>query len=396
MSLSSRVLEGCYTLSSYCFDPVCYLRKGIVLFHAYPKVKNLPQPAWQYQAVIIAKMAIAIILLPFATPCAFVFRGIASLVDEKKFLEFHVAKMGVPNDSTDNNANQISILSWNLCGVGGGYSVTDGGVVPIEARIDAIARSIIAQACDLFFGQEVMDIQDAKQLRDQLQDGGFTHFYYHMNGGTPLLGPSSGLFVASKMQLTNPHFTPFTFINDSNNHSKSHKGVFCCSVEIADQKITCMNTHLSYSLHVAQPTASEIQRRVTQLDTCSAVIQDCNTPILLLGDFNLANTEESPPQPRQNINWQESIDMQNQQIQPTWLGDEASVYFCQQSCLFADPEKQSSDTPQRLDRTWYANLPNEWTVTTTVLPEGTDCNPKEFDYNARSDHYPVLTKLIAA
>jgi hypothetical protein len=60
--------------------------------------------------------------------------------------------------------SDLKIMTWNVCGIGGGLGRTHGGVVDWRLRIDAIANTIKKKNPDVLILQEIYDASLAKAL----------------------------------------------------------------------------------------------------------------------------------------------------------------------------------------------------------------------------------------
>ena len=88
-----------------------------------------------------------------------------------------------------------------------------GGVLPWENRVDRIALFLKKSEADILFLQEVFSTTAGNQLYSKLKEQ-YAHFYLHIGPkisgfDAKNFGIPSGLFVASKYPLENPHFLIF-------------------------------------------------------------------------------------------------------------------------------------------------------------------------------------------
>ena len=96
----------------------------------------------------------------------------------------------------------ISLLTWNVCMLFGGLPLPFGGMRPVSKRISGVARKIIESKADIVCLQEVSP-PAAHRLYASLKNE-YKYFYTRINPD-PWLMLDSGLFVASKVPIENPH-----------------------------------------------------------------------------------------------------------------------------------------------------------------------------------------------
>ena len=107
----------------------------------------------------------------------------------------------------------VTVLNWNVCFFPGSLSLLFGGVLPWENRIEGVANQIIENGADIVCLQEVFSRDSAEKLY-QLLEKEYAYFYINIGlkpfgFNSDTIGLSSGLFVASKMEIDNPQFIPF-------------------------------------------------------------------------------------------------------------------------------------------------------------------------------------------
>lgn len=116
----------------------------------------------------------------------------------------------MPGDADEKQAldnNIFKMFSWNVRCMPGGFSLTEGGVAPWRGRMEGIINKIRGQEdVDVLCLSEVHDYHAALRLFEGLKDC-YAHFYFNI--GAKGWGPNSGLFVASKLPITQPSFHAF-------------------------------------------------------------------------------------------------------------------------------------------------------------------------------------------
>jgi exonuclease III len=179
--------------------------------------------------------------------------------------------------------NRLKVLTLNACFMPGGLPLIYGGVTPSAARIDALAQRILQADPDLICLEEMHSIGDSFALMKKLE-GNYTHFYFNI--GPQVIFFDSGLFVASKQEIQNPEFTPFSTV--VNVHNMANKGIF--HFELSGAHI--FHTHLFPSSDAdARPSQEEKEIRRQELKVITDKIEklpDQTAPILVVGDFNIA------------------------------------------------------------------------------------------------------------
>ena len=267
----------------------------------------------------------------------------------------------------------FSLLSWNICCVGGGYSISDGGVMPWRYRIEAIIEKIINQDADVISLYEVLDTAAGFYLYEKLR-GKYTHFYFNI--GPRAIGPSSGIFIASKLKITNPEFSPFPKHMLVGRTKNSEKGVFSFGIRAKEKKIKVYATHLQHSEEPQYATDEEVQARKEEMDLIMEKVDQEIGNVIVAGDLNLDNKEyaqSSWVEKFQEISFSENN-------AKTWGGDA----FC------ADMVGKRASAPLNLDYTLITKksaLNGKTALITTAY------NNTIFTINALSDHRGLFSVI---
>jgi hypothetical protein len=262
MTLSDSKYNNIYTIASYLMDPLCATRTAqkqiIVTNDLYPNASSLKK------TIIKSSLALKTIGCGIAagliTPVSLLYRSVMFTVCDKPFI--HVTGNGSQIFS-DQIKNNISLLSWNLCCVPAGYSITDGGVLPWPNRIKKLIDVIKIYNPDVLCLYEIFDIQTANILVSELGNK-FCDFYYNI--GPCVIGLSSGLFVASKYHIIDANYTPFPKEALDGRAKFSRKGFFNFTLSTKWQAKSS-----SFALSegnkvtmVSEPVASRIKVRGTR------------------------------------------------------------------------------------------------------------------------------------
>ena len=270
----------------------------------------------------------------------------------------------------------FSLLSWNICGVGGGYSISDGGVLPWSFRIDNITNKIIEKNADVNCLSEVFDIKSALYISEKLKRCGYSHFYFNM--GPKAIGVSAGLLVASKYNIKNPEFSPFPQDSLVGRTKKVSKGVFAFDLESQGQNFARIySTHLQHSEEPQFPTTEEVDDRKKQMQI---IVDKANTLrdrcIVVTGDLNLDDNEYNASFWHNRFQKGDGFGA----FDKTWGGDE----FCSRMV------GRRISTPLNLDHTMIVKGTAR-SISTSLVPTG--FNPSTFKAEALSDHAGLLSRI---
>lgn len=301
-------------------------------------------------------------------------RSFATHLDPEPFLNFKEGSIPdkvLPKDKT------VTLFSWNICCVGAGYPITDGGVAPWESRIDGVVKKVLQVDADVTCLYETFDGKSAFYLHEKLKENGYTHFYLEI--GPKALGVSSGIFVASKYELSSPEFLSFSKETLVGRTKYAEKGVFSFDVRSEGKELVrVFATHLQHSEEPEFPTKEEKIARAEQMaQVISAMEKVEDKTVLLTGDLNLNDQEY------EESAWNVFFDKgkRDKNSIKTWGGDA----FCAQLM-----HKRIS-SPLNLDYTMlFKNRGDR--LKTSVIDVGFDSSV--FQESALSDHAGLLSVLI--
>lgn len=299
-------------------------------------------------------------------PTGALLRASAIALQERPYLYFP----GAAQEKASAPKKHFSLLSWNVCFVGGGYPITNGGVAPWPQRIDGVSEAILNQDADVVCLYETFDTSSAFALYEKLKDR-YAHFYFNI--GPKAVGVSSGIFVASKFAVKSPTFTPFTKEMLVGRTKNAVKGLFSFYLQSGSELFAQIHTtHLQHSEECAFPTLEELHARALQMRVVLKQIKRSlitHLPTLLTGDWNFDDEEY------ENSIWKPLFDRGVRHFagQYTWGGDT----FC------AELEEKRPSPPLNLDHTALLNS-NPGTLETYLVETGYD--PKLYNEEALSDH----------
>ncbi len=268
----------------------------------------------------------------------------------------------------------FTLLSWNVCCIGGGYSVSDGGVMPRGDRVDSILEKVNLQNADVNCFYEIFDINTATYFQEKLKPSGYSHFYFHF--GPKAVGATSGMFIASKYRIENPEFTPFTQEMLTGRTKKCSKGVFAFDLISAERSFaTIFTTHLQHSEEPAFPTEDETLARARAMELIVDKVQRAqNRCVIVTGDLNLGDEEYEAS------DWKNLFEKGDHFDKKTWGGDG----FC------ASLVGKRRSPPINLDYT-MASVGSVSELYTELLDTGFD--GEFFREEALSDHHGLLSRI---
>ena len=287
--LTQRVKSAVFRVASYLTDPICkcheLMRRLHLVDHLHPtamKVANVAR-----KMLLVGAMAVCAFTALFTTLPGIALRGMGVYLQKEPFIHWkgdHKDKI-LPSDRT------FSLLSWNICCVGAGYSISDGGVMPWRFRIDAIVDKILKKDADVNCLYETMDTSSAFYIAEKLQQNGYSHIYFNI--GPKAVGASSGIMVASKYAIKNPQFTQFPLDSLVGRTKHAAKGVFGFDLQSKGKTFaTVFATHPQHSAEPSYPTDEEIEARRKQmkiiLEQVDKVKDRC---VVVTGDLNLDDEE---------------------------------------------------------------------------------------------------------
>lgn len=276
-----------YLMASKLTDPLCnahrLYRQILLVDPLYPDASSLEKYV-RKSLLLLGSTANSFFSL-FTTLPGIEIRLLANALEKKPYIYF----AGDAQETKLNN-QELSLLSWNICCVSAGYSITDAGVVPWPARMDKLIMAIRSQDADVICLYEIFDIQAAFRLFAGLKDR-YSHFFFNI--GPNCIGLSSGLFVASKAKIANPEFVAFPQESFDGRGKHCRKGFF--SFDVLNDKeghARIFSTHLQHSEIPISPTPGEVAARKSEMELIVKHMQKANDKVCVLtGDLNLEERE---------------------------------------------------------------------------------------------------------
>lgn len=191
----------------------------------------------------------------------------------------HVRGMA-PEKALNPQDPQVKVMSWNICGIGGGMSLDHGGVVNWRSRLDAIVDKIKTEDPDVLLLQEVYDTALAEALIERLQSD-YVQFFTHL--GPNVWGSVGGCMVISKCAVHDFSHTSF-----ANNQWTLNRGFAALELKATPlDALPCariIGTHLIHG-EKAEDKTNRMQQ-VAQI-VGHVARQTLAMPTVLAGDLNM-------------------------------------------------------------------------------------------------------------
>jgi endonuclease/exonuclease/phosphatase family metal-dependent hydrolase len=286
-SLKEKGFASAYWLASKLTDPLCrahqLYRETLLVDALYPAASSFERGL--KKNLLFLDSAANLFFSLFTTFPGIELRFLALALQDHPFLYFK-------GDAEEKKweGTTLSLLSWNLCCVSGGYSITDGGVLPWHFRFKQCAQAIREQNADILCLYEIFDIQTALGLYEALKKE-YSHFYFNI--GPHAIGLSSGLFIASKLPVEQAEFVPFPKAHFDGRAKHCKKGFFSFELLHGDMNfVRIYATHLQHSECPENPTEGELKAREQEMGLIVAHMKHYqDQTCLLTGDLNLEEKE---------------------------------------------------------------------------------------------------------
>ena len=393
-SITNRCKAAAFRAASYLTDPVCKSREcykmEAIIDELYPveindtlgKVSNLIRK-WS----LLAGYGLYTALATFTTLPGIALRSLAANLSKEPFLY----EQGLADEKTFPIDSSFSLLSWNICFVPGGYSITDGGVLSYFYRAEKITQEILRQDADVVCLYETFDTGSAMDLAQNLKQK-YSHIYFNIAPRS--IGTSSGIFIASKFPIKEfdvELFPEDTLVGTTKHSAKAVVGFTLHSEGKDIARI--LTTHAQHGEEPEFPTKEEIlcnQRQMLLIKDKVKNIADKNLAVIVCGDLNVCreNLEAVPGitlVASSPISIDPStltfLDGNKKNKRPTWDGDD--------SCA---PRFHGKKVSKALELDYTLALVDRVKSLITTVGE-TYYDPKKVTSEALSDHRP-LTSII--
>ncbi len=300
--------ETALRTASYLTDPVCKSRE---LWMRYHVIKDLHPHAYRVtnlfrQTLLLSGMvACALFAVTCTLPAMAVRYAVCRLQKEPYAYRKGNGVEKVVQDS------RFTLLSWNICYTQGGYEISDGGVISFPERIKSLSDKILEQDADVVCLYEVFDINTALYLHEKMKNQ-YAHFYFSM--GTRVIGPSSGIFVATKFAVEDPQFLAFPKEALDGRAKNCEKGIFSFDIKNYARIFT---THLQHSEICAEPTLGEVKARHDEMEIMMQLVDKPGRTRgrVVVGDLNLKDEEFNA------ASWKDRFVKGDTFTEKTWGGD---------------------------------------------------------------------------
>lgn len=178
---------------------------------------------------------------------------------------------------------KLKLMTWNICGLAGGFSLDHGGVLPWKERFEAIVNTIKTEDPDVLILQEIVDTDLAEALIAKLNKE-YAHFFIHL--GASVWGVGSGCMVLSKCPVHDFSFTSF-----STNDWTLNRGFTTLEIQGQDQKpcIRILGTHL---IHGTPENAHSARMQQIAEMVESIAKKTFSIPTIITGDLNIERDEK--------------------------------------------------------------------------------------------------------
>lgn len=229
-------------------------------------------------------------LAPLPIVCSVIVLGVGSKV--VRAIGFALQKGGythirgtAPEKLLNSEALQVKVMSWNICGVGGGMSLDHGGVNHWRSRVDAIVEKIKSEDPDVLIVQEVYDTALAEALVDRLKSD-YAHFFTHL--GPNVWGSVGGCMVISKCAVHNFSHTSF-----ENNKWTLNRGFASLELKATPQDaLPCARIIGTHLIH-----GDEVDDKKNRMEQVAQIVnhvtrQTLAMPTVLAGDLNMERDQE--------------------------------------------------------------------------------------------------------
>lgn len=372
---SVKLRAKLFQMAAYLTDPICksheYFRRFAIEHELRP---NSFKKGWiAQQCVLLVHLSERLRSSLFLTLPGVALRSLAVNLDETPFLYFEQPNH-LPKQLPSNG--RFTLFSWNICFVGAGYSITDGGVLPWGDRIDRIVEKVIDQDADVVCLYETFDTTSAFALYDQLKTTDYGYFYFNI--GPRAIGASSGIFVASKYLIARPEFISFPKESQVGRTKYVEKGVFAFDLISQNRSFArIFTTHLQHSEEPEFATQEEIKSREMQMQIIlKQMSKEKNKCLVLTGDLNLDDAEYD------SSSWHPLFEKTNDQEESlkTWGGDR----YC------ASLMQKKISSPLNLDHTMMIKRTAQFIKTSRI---DVRFDGAVFNQEALSDHLGLLSEI---
>jgi endonuclease/exonuclease/phosphatase family metal-dependent hydrolase len=272
-------------LSSYAAEPLCQvfglLRYRLVAPLEPGKFGNAQSKIVEVATRVFIAATAAFLLIAHTVPTLSIALALGAASKLFRMIGFAFQKNGythIRGDAPEKTLpGQAKILTWNLCGIGGGMHLDHGGVNSWRERLDGIVTQILSDDHDVLELQEIYDTAFAEALIDKLK-GHYAHFFAHL--GANVWGSVGGGMVLSKCAVS--RFTNTSFANNDWTLNRTFATLdIKASPDAPQAAARLIGTHFIHGKDNA--------KRLAQLDQVKGAVarETLALPTVLMGDLNL-------------------------------------------------------------------------------------------------------------
>lgn len=292
----------------------------------------------------------------------------------------------------------FSVFCLNTCFVPGNMPLIYGGVAPWKERVGQVAATILASDADVVCLQEVHGQDACMALYEKLKSD-YAHFYVSIGPrvlgfSVETLGLPSGLFVASKFPIEQPHFTLFPVSGLQMNY-----GVFDFIINNGSGPIAHIyTTHLQSLNHADFPEIRKNQfiSILEKMERDHQENENLAIPYFLCGDLNVPFGSGEPSEVYIRTYFQDAYNQDRLEV--TQDSRTCTEYFTQSFLSAIDGFQNQAPVYEILD---YAlllkTLPSclcrvfdkNYLMETNLIPTSDLASPGA----AISDHHALLTRV---
>ena len=172
----------------------------------------------------------------------------------------------------------FTLMTWNVCSIAGGFSLSTGGMEHWSRRIDSMIALINENDPDVLCLQEVQDTAFFNALFERLRDN-YSVCYTFL--GLHPIKAYSGVVVFSRITGS---FDFYPFAEATGSASWENKGV--ARLIIADE----MQLYFTHLQHGSALSDEVVRVRKSQLEQIIALMNTVDLPAILAGDMNINRT----------------------------------------------------------------------------------------------------------
>lgn len=268
--------------SSKCAEPICWayglLRYRLVTPLDPEKFDNcqskIVEIAYRTLIAVVGCVSVVTLVLPITALvlgiASKVLRAVGFALQKNNYT--HV-RGSLPEKSLENG--EAKVMTWNVCGIGGGMNYDHGGVIDFRSRLDGIIDKIESEDPDVLVLQEIYDTALAEALIEKL-GAKYAHFFTHL--GANVMGSVGGVMVLSKCAVHR-----FTNTSFENNDWTLNRTIATLEIKARpEDRLACARIIGTHLIH------DDNEKRMEQFTQILKTLEHADPlPTVLMGDLNL-------------------------------------------------------------------------------------------------------------